>query len=58
MKTLITLGIGIALGFAFKKPQRVKRPKFIMVDDRSGLNEHIFDLKGKEAFNRFVKTQN
>ena len=52
MKTLITLGIGIALGFAFKKP---KRTKLIVVDDHDGLNEHVFGDEAKEVLKNYLK---
>lgn len=55
MKTLIVLGVGIALGFALKNPEKSKEPKFIVVDDRNCLNEHIFGREGKEAFVKFLK---
>lgn len=53
MKILIALGVGIALGFAFKKPEKIKEAKFVIVDDREKLGEHLFGLDGKEAFIRF-----
>lgn len=55
MKTLIVLGIGIAPGFAFKKPEKFKEPKVIVVDDRNSLGEHLFNPEGKEAFKKFFK---
>lgn len=54
MKILIALGVGIALGFAFKKPEKIKEAKFVIVDDREKLDEH-FGLGGKEAFMKFFK---
>ena len=52
MKTLITLGIGIALGFAFKKP---KRTKLIVVNDYHGLNEHVFGDEAKEVLKKYIR---
>lgn len=55
MKTLIVLGVGIALGFAFKKPEKFKEPKFIVVDDRNSLGDHLFSDEAKEVFKKFLK---
>ena len=54
MKILIALGVGIALGFAFKKPEKIKEAKFVIVDDRENLVEHL-GIEGKEAFIKFFK---
>lgn len=58
MKTLIALGVGIALGFAFKKPEKIKDAKFVIVDDRQSLSDYLFSDEGKEAFKKFYKGQN
>lgn len=58
MKILIALGVGIALGLSFKKPEKPKEPKFIVVDDRNCLGEHLFGPEGKEAFKKFLKPTN
>lgn len=58
MKTLIALGVGIALGLCFKKIEKVKEPKIIVVDDRNSLGEYLFSDEGKEAFKKFYKGQN
>ncbi|TCB18974.1 hypothetical protein [Acinetobacter sp. ANC 5045] len=58
MKTLIAFGVGIALGFCFKKAEQAKKPKFIIVDDRDSLGEYIFGDEGKEAFKKFYRGQN
>ncbi|OAL78980.1 hypothetical protein AY606_06010 [Acinetobacter sp. SFB] len=55
MKTLIVLGAGIALGFALKKPEKIKEPRFVIVDERENLGEHLFGREGKEAFVKFLK---
>lgn len=55
MKTLIVLGVGIALGFAFKKLEKSKEPKIVIIDDRNSLGEHLFSDEGKEIFKKFVK---
>lgn len=58
MKTLIALGVGIALGFCFKKVEEAKEPKIVVVDDHNSFGEHIFGDEGKEAFKKFYKGQN
>ena len=55
MKILIALGVGIALGFAFKKSEKIKEAKFVIVDDHEKLGEHLFGSEGKEAFMKFFK---
>lgn len=54
MKTLIALGIGIALGLALKKPKKIKEPRFIIIDEREALGEHLFGPEGKEVFKKFI----
>lgn len=58
MKILIVLGVGIALGFAFKKPEKIKEAKFVIVDDRNSLGEYLFSDKAKEIFKKFYKNFN
>lgn len=58
MKTLIALGVGVALGLCFKKIGKTKEPKIVVVDDRDSLGEYIFGDEGKEAFKKFYKGQN
>lgn len=58
MKTLIALGVGIALGLCFKKAEKAKESKIVVVDDHNSLGEHIFGDEGKEAFKKFYKGQN
>ncbi|WP_218698377.1 hypothetical protein [Acinetobacter harbinensis] len=55
MKTLIALGVGIALGFALKKSEKIKESNFVIVDEREKLGEHLFGPEGKEAFAKFFK---
>ena len=53
MKILIALGIGIALGFAFKKSEKIKEAKFVIVDDRQSLSDYLHGPDGKKAFVKF-----
>ena len=53
MKILIALGIGIALGVAFKKPEKIKEAKFVIVDDRQSLSDYLHGPDGKKAFVKF-----
>lgn len=53
MKILIVLGVGIALGFAFKKPEKIKEAKFVIVDDRQSLGDYLHGPDGKKAFMKF-----
>lgn len=55
MKTLIALGVGIALGLCFKKIEKVKEPKIIVVDDRNSLGEYLFSDDAKEVFKKYLK---
>lgn len=55
MKTLIALGMGIALGLCFKKMEKAKETKFIIVDDRDSLGEYLFGDDAKEAFRKYLK---
>ncbi|WP_411690565.1 hypothetical protein [Acinetobacter towneri] len=55
MKTLIALGVGIALGFCFKKVEEAKEPKLIIVDDRNSLGEYLFSDDAKEVFKKYLK---
>lgn len=55
MKTLIALGVGIALGLCFRKAEKAKEPKLIIVDDRNSLGEYLFGDDAKEAFKKFYK---
>lgn len=55
MKTLIAFGVGIALGLCFKKAKKAKESKFIIVDDRDPIGEHLFSDEGKEAFKKYLK---
>ncbi len=56
MKTLIAFGVGIALGFCFKKAGKAKESKFIIVDDRDSIGEHLFSDEGKEAFKKHFQS--
>jgi len=53
MKILIALGIGIALGVAFKKPEKIKEAKFVIVDNRQSLSDYLHGPDGKKAFVKF-----
>lgn len=55
MKTLIAFGVSIALGLYFKKVDKAKEPKFIIVDDRDSLGEYLFGDDAKEAFRKYLK---
>ena len=55
MKNLIVLGIGFALGYVFKKPEKIKEPRFVIVDEREKLSEHIFSDKAKEVLKNYIK---
>lgn len=55
MKTLIAFGVSIALGLCFKKAEKAKEPKFIIVDDRDSIGEHLFSDEGKEAFRKYLE---
>ena len=55
MKTLITFGLGIAIGFRFKKMERAKEPKLIIADDRDSLGEYLFGDDAKEVFRKYLK---
>ena len=57
MKILIALGVGIALGFAFKKPEKIKEAKFVIVDEREKLGDYLFSDDAKEALKKFCKNQ-
>lgn len=58
MKILIVLGVGIALGFALKKQDKVKEPKIVIIDDRNCLGEYLFSDKAKEIFKKFYTNFN
>ena len=53
MKILIALGVGMALGFALKKPKKIKEAKFVIVDDRQSLSDYLHGPDGKKAFVKF-----
>lgn len=55
MKTLIALGVGIALGFAFKKTAKTKKPKIVVVDDCSPVGKYLFSDEAKEVFRKHLK---
>lgn len=55
MKILIALGVGIALGFAFKKSEKIKEVKFVIVDDRQSLSDYLHGPDAKKAFVKFFK---
>lgn len=55
MKTLVALGIGMALGLFLKKVEKVKDPKFILIDDRKSLGGYLFGHDAKEAFKKLRK---
>ena len=55
MKILIALGVSIALGFAFKKSEKIKEAKFVIVDDRENLSEYFCDPEGQKAFKKFFE---
>ena len=55
MKTLIVLGVGVALGFSFKKTTKIKKPKIVMVDNQNSLSEYLFGDNAKEAFKKHLK---
>ena len=50
MKILIALGVGIALGFAFKKPEKIKEAKFVIVDNRQSFSDYLHGPDAKKAF--------
>lgn len=56
MKTLIAFGVGIALGLFFKKTEKAKEPKFIIVDDRDSIDEYLFSDNAKEVFKKHFKS--
>lgn len=58
MKTLIAFGVGMTLGLCFKKAEKAKEPKIVVVDDHNSLGEHIFGDEGKEVFKKYYKGQN
>jgi hypothetical protein len=53
MKILIALGVGIALGFAFKKPEKIKEAKFVIVDNRQSFSDYLHGPDAKKAFVKF-----
>ncbi|WP_151984683.1 hypothetical protein [Acinetobacter radioresistens] len=55
MKTLIVFGVGVALGLFLKKAEKVKEPKFILIDDRKSLGGYLFGDDAKEAFKKHLK---
>jgi hypothetical protein len=55
MKTLVVLGVVIALGLFLKKVEKVKDPKFILIDDRKSLGGYLFGDDAKEAFKNLRK---
>lgn len=56
MNTLIAFGVGIALGLCFKKAEKAKESKFIIVDDRDSLGEYLFGDDAKEVFKKHLKS--
>jgi len=55
MKTLVVLGVVIAFGLFLKKVEKVKEPKFILIDDRKSLGGYLFGDDAKEAFKKHLK---
>lgn len=55
MKTLIAFGVGMTLGLCFKKAEKAKEPKLIIVDDRNSLGEYLFSDDAKEVFKKYLK---
>lgn len=55
MKILTALGVGIAIGWAIKKPEKIKEPRFVIVDEREKLGEHFFGPEGKEVIRKFME---
>lgn len=55
MKTLIAFGVGMTLGLCFKKAEKAKEPKIVVVDDHNSLGEYLFGDDAKEVFKKYLK---